>query len=184
MGNALPDSINDMRAYFGDRVAILQNRMHAANTDMWDAYWDGAKPRGENFCRNRLIEHISGQLPEAIRFEPEMHMPGQKRADIAAIRNSIGLPVEIKGQWHKEVWNAPMAQLAALYARDWHAEGRGAYIVIWFGNVPGKQLPRHSGGLDAPRTPTALRQMLIDLVPETHRSVIDIYVIDVSKLPK
>lgn len=184
MANALPDGIDDMRAYFGDRISVLHDRMHGANTDMWEAYWDGAKPRGENFCRNRLIEHISGQLPEAIRFEPEMHMPGQKRADIAAIRNGIGLPVEIKGQWHKEVWNAPMEQLAALYARDWHAEGRGAYIVIWFGSVPGKQLPKHPDGLDAPKTPQALQQLLVDRLPEAQRSLIDVYVIDVSRPPK
>ncbi|WP_333568537.1 NACHT domain-containing protein [Sphingorhabdus sp.] len=184
MANALPDSVDDMRAYFGDRISVLQDRMHGTNTDMWEAYWDGAKPRGENFCRNRLIEHISGQLPEAIRFEPEMHMPGQKRADIAVIRNSIGLPVEIKGQWHKEVWNAPMEQLAALYARDWHAEGRGVYIVMWFGSVSGKQLPRHPDGLDAPKTSQELQLMLVDRLPEAQRSLIDIYVVDVSRLPK
>ena len=181
MAGALPDSIDDMRAYFGDRIATLRQRMHGTNTDMWEAYWDGSKPRGENFCRNRLIEHISGQLPEAIRFEPEMHMPRQKRADIAAIRNSIGLPIEIKGQWHKDVWIAPMQQLAALYGRDWHAEGRGVYIVIWFGSVPGKQLPRNPDGLPAPETPQALEHMLIDRLPETHRTLIDIYVIDVSR---
>ena len=89
-----------------DRLDALQSRMHASNTDVWEAYWANSKPRSENFCRNRLIDHISGCLPDSIRFEPEMHMPGQKRADIAAIRESIGLPVEIKCQWHKEVWDA------------------------------------------------------------------------------
>ena len=181
LSGALPESIDDMRAFFGDRIVTLQGRMHNTNTDMWESYWNGAKPRGENFCRNRLIEHISGQLPEAVRFEPEMHMPNQKRADIAAIRNSIGLPVEIKGQWHKDVWNAPMDQLAARYTRDWHAEGRGAYIVIWFGNVPGKQLPKHPEGLAPPATPQALRQMLVDDLPETHRSLIDVSVVDASR---
>jgi hypothetical protein len=180
--NALPETVDDMRAYFGDRVATVQARMHATNTDMWEAYWDGSKPRNENFCRNRLVEHISGQLPPSIRFEPEMHMPNQKRADIAAIRERIGLPVEIKGQWHSEVWGAPVEQLAAKYARDWHAEGRGVYIVIWFGNVPRKQLPPHPDGLPPPTTPESLRTMLVDRIPEAMRDLIDVYVVDVTRM--
>ncbi len=179
---ALPRTVDDMRAYFGDRLSVVQARMHATNTDMWEAYWDGNAPRGENFCRNRLVEHISAQLPEAVRFEPEALMPGQKRADIAAIHGGIGLPVEIKGQWHPQVWDAATEQLEALYARDWHAEGRGAYIVVWFGNVPGKQLPPHPEGLPAPESPGELLGMLVDRLPPASRGLIDVYVIDVSRM--
>jgi hypothetical protein len=181
--NGLPESIDDMRAYFADRILDLDTRMRGSNTDMWQAYWAEGKPQSENFCRNRLVEHISGQLPQAIRFEPEMHMPGQKRADIAAIRNRVGLPVEIKGQWHPEVWTAPTEQLAARYTRDWHAEGRGAYIVLWFGDVPGKNLSVHPDGLARPNTPDDLRAMLVDRLPESLRDVIDIFVINVSPCP-
>ena len=181
MARELPETIDDMRAYFADRIEILQERMQASNTDTWEVYWTDDGPREENFCRNRLIEHISGQLPPSIRFEPEMHMPGQKRADIAAIRNEIELPVEIKGQWHREVWNAASDQLDANYTRDWHAEGRGVYIVLWFGNVPEKRLPGHPEGLERPDTPEALQEMLIDRLPEARRSSIDVFVIDVSR---
>ncbi len=162
MTDELPETIDDMRAFFADRIADLQGRMRGSNTDMWEAYWVDDRPRKETFCRNRLIEHISGALPESIRFEPEMHMPGQTRVDIAAIRNTIGLPVEIKCQWHREVWNAASDQLDTKYARDWRAQGRGVYIVLWFGDVPGKQIPGHPEGLERPATPETLRQMLID----------------------
>ena len=181
MTNGLPDTIDQMRAFFAERIEDLQARMHGSNTDMWEAYWDGDRPRHETFCRNRMIEHISTLLPPSIRFEPEKHMPGQRRADIAAIRNAVGLPVEIKGQWHREVWNAACDQLDANYARDWQAEGRGVYVVLWFGHVPGKQLPRHPDGLQRPRTPEGLRQMLMDRLPEERRSWIDVFVIEVSK---
>lgn len=181
VGGGLPSTIDDMRAFFGDRIQALNDRMHSTATDMWEAYWDGTKPRGENFCRNRLVEHISGQLPDAIRFAPEMHMPQQKRADIAAILGSIALPVEIKGQWHPEVWTAPIEQLAARYLHDWYAEGRGAYIVLWFGDLPGKNLPAHPDGLARPKTPDDLRTMLINRLPENLRDVIDVYVVDVSR---
>ena len=177
----LPDSIDQMRAFFADRIEDLQKQMHASNTDMWEAYWDGKRPKGENFCRNRMIEHISRQLPRSIRFEPERHMPRQKRADIAAIRNTVGLPVEIKGQWHRNVWDAACDQLDANYARDWQAGGRGAYIVLWFGDVPRKRLRGHPEGLGQPDTPEALRRMLIDRLPEDRRFWIDIFVLDVTR---
>ncbi|MBS1001143.1 hypothetical protein JK169_08995 [Acetobacter persici] len=184
VNDGLPSTIDDMRAFFGDRIIAINAQMHSTATDMWEAYWDGAKPRDENFCRNRLIEHISGQLPGTIRFVPEMYMPQQKRADIAAILGSIGLPVEIKGQWHPEVWIAPVEQLAARYLHDWHAEGRGVYIVLWFGDVSRKNLPVHPDGLARPKTPDDLRAMLIDRLPENLRDVIDVYVVDVSSPTK
>jgi hypothetical protein len=179
--NALPKSIDDMRIFFGERVSDADKKMHSTSTDRWEAYWNGNQPYEENRCRNRLVEHISSELPEAIRFATEMTMPGQKRADIAAILGRLGLPVEIKGQWHPEVWTAPVEQLAARYMHDWNAEGRGVYIVLWFGNVPGKNLPRHPNGLARPATPAALKAMLEDRLPSELRSVVDIYVVDVSR---
>ena len=181
MEKGLPENIDDMRAYFADRIERLQQQIRGSNTDMWEAYWAGSRPQGENYCRNRMIDHIRGHLPESLRFEPEFHMPRQRRADIAAIRNQIGLPVEIKGQWHRDVWNAASDQLDANYTRDWHAKGRGAYIVLWFGNAPGKQLRPHPDGLARPDTPEMLRQMLIDRLPEARRAWIDVYVIDISR---
>ena len=98
----------------------------------------------------------------------------------AASRDAIGLPVEIKGQWHRDVWNAASDQLDANYARDWHAQGRGVYVVLWFGDVPGKQLPGHPDARERPLTPETLREMLNDRLPEARRFWIDIFVMDVS----
>lgn len=181
MACGLPEDISDMRAWFEDRIETVQERMHGSNTSMWRAYWVEDQPRDENFCRDRLVEHISGHLPESIRIEPEMHMPDGRRADIVVIRNSIGLPVEIKGQWNRHVWDAANDQLDASYTRDWHAEGCGVYIVLWFGDVAEKRLPTHPDGHDLPQTPGSLRRMLIDRLPEVRRSCIDVFVIDVSK---
>ena len=181
VANSLPESIDDMRTWFGDRIDTLKKRIRGSDTDMWEAYWDGDQPRRENFCRNRLVEHVSGQLPESIRFGPETSMPAGKRSDIALTRNRMKLPVEIKCQWHRDVWNAASVQLDAGYAIDWQAEGRGAYIVLWFGDVPGKQLPRHPDAVPGPETPEALKQLLIDRLPEERRSCIDVFVIDVAK---
>ncbi len=182
MKDDLPETIDDMRSYFADRLEELQERIQGSNTDIWEVYWkDKDEPQDENFCRNRMIECILQQLPESIRFEPEMHMPNQKRVDIAAICNNIGLPAEIKGQWHPNVWNAANDQLEN-YTRDWRAEGRGVYIVLWFGEnvLPQKKLKRHPDDIEQPKTPGRLQELLIDRLPEARRTDIDVFVIDVS----
>ena len=181
MANDLPESIDDMRAYLTDHLDALQQRIHGSNTDMWEAYWAEERPREEEFCRNRLVDQLSGLMSDSIRLEPEMRMPNRRRADFVTIRNAIGLPVEIKGQWHREVWNAASDQLDAHYAREWSAQGRGVYIVLWFGDVPDQRLPKHPEGLDRPQTPRALRQMLIDRLPEARRLQIDVFVVDVAR---
>ena len=179
--NALPESIDQMRAFFADRIEEFQRRIDGGDTNMREAYWnDTGKPRNEEYCRDRLIEHVTGPLPESIRFGPEVRMPDRKRTDIALTRNAIKLPVEIKGQWEKNVWNAVNDQLDALYTVDWQADGRGVYIVLWFGNVPRKNLPKHPDGLPPPKTPGELEGMLKDRLPEARRSSIDIFVIDLS----
>ncbi len=43
----VPETIDDMRAYFADRIEAVQDRMQGSNTDMWEAYWADARPKGE-----------------------------------------------------------------------------------------------------------------------------------------
>ncbi|MYE06860.1 MAG: hypothetical protein F4Y04_06530 [Chloroflexi bacterium] len=182
MNEALPEKVDDMRAWFADRIEEFRERIQGGDTNMREAYWsDTGKPRKEEFCRDRLVEHVSGPLPESIRFGPEQRMPDRKRADIAILRNAVKLPVEIKGQWEKNVWNAANEQLGDRYAVDWQAKGCGVYIVLWFGEVPCKNLPNHPDGLPRPRTPEELERMLEDRLPEARRPFTDIFVIDLSR---
>lgn len=182
MSGDLPENVDDMRGWFADRLEIFRKKVRGGDTNMWEAYWiDPGEPRNEEFCRDRLIEHVSGPLPESIRFGPEARMPDRKRADIALTRNAIKLPVEIKGQWERNVWNAVNDQLDAKYTVDWQADDRGVYIVLWFGDIPGKNLPKPPDGLPRPETPGELERMLKDRLPEARRSSIDIYVIDLSR---
>ena len=182
MSETLPENVDDMRAWFADRLEEFRDRIRGSDTNMREAYWnDTGEPRNEEYCRDRLIEHVSGQLPESIRFGPETRMPERKRADIVLARNAMKLPVEIKGQRERNVWNAVNDQLDAKYTVDSQAEGRGVYIVLWFGNVPRKNLPTHPDGLPRPKTPEELERMLRDRLLEARRSSIDIYVIDLSR---
>ena len=44
----------------------------------------------------------------------------------------------------------------------------------------GRSLPAHPEGLARPEIPVELRQMLIDRLPESRRSQIDVFVIDLT----
>ena len=79
MTDELPENIDDMRAYLADHLDTLQERMHASSTDMWEAYWTEEGPQGEDYCRNRRVDH----LPDAIRLVPERRV-ATARAGLAS----------------------------------------------------------------------------------------------------
>ena len=110
-------------------------------------------------------------------------MPEAKRADIVAIYRGEGIPIEIKGQWHSEVWDAANRTVdrEIRTGRGSRAHGRGTYLVLWFGNVPGRNLPKHPGELPKPASPSQLREMLMAQLTQAERSRIDVFVFNVSK---
>ena len=140
MANGPPETVDQMRAWFADRIDQFREQIRGSSTNMWKAYWkEPDQPQDENDCRDRMIEHFPNNFPESIRLEREASAPSETRMDIALIRNQIKLPIEIKGQWNKDVWNAPTEQLAAKYAVDYQAKSRGVYIVLWFGDKVNKK---------------------------------------------
>ena len=182
MEDGLPESIDAMRACLLDLLDQIQEQMQASNTDMWEVYWtEDGHPKGEIFCRNRLVERLRPLVPAGVQIEPEGQQgPGARSADFVASHDDIRLPIEIKGQWNRDVWDAASEQLDAYYAREWRAKGRGLYIVLWFGCVRRKQLKRHPEGLDRPETPDELRQMLVDRIPKARRAQLDVFVLDLT----
>jgi len=181
LAGTLPGGIDDLKAILLDRLDLVQDYIKNGDTGAWEAFWTGDKPKSENTCRDRLLDQMRAKAPVEINFLPEITMPDVSRADIVAIYRDFGLPVEIKGQWHNNVWDAASVQLIEKYARDWRAYNRGIYLVLWFGNVPGRNLPKHPEGLSRPTSPDALREMLLDRLSATERARINVIVLDVSK---
>ena len=114
---------------------------------------------------------------------PEGHLADDKRADIIALRPGMRLPIEIKGQWHSELWRAASSQLERLYATDYAAERRGIYLVLWFGpNVRDGKKPRAPAvGQRRPLTPNKLREDLIQTSDATRDGSIEFVVLDLSR---
>ncbi len=179
--NANPTSVSDLKALILDHLEDVQNYVSHMDTDSWKSFWQDNSPQSENFCRDRLIDFLRPRLGRTIDLFPELPMPYQTRVDIYATVLNQGLPIEIKGQWNSDVWNAAKTQLDERYTHDLRTEGFGIYLVLWFGNVEGKNLPNRSGKGAPPCTPKELQQMLHDDLNDDQKSRIDIVVFDVSK---
>jgi hypothetical protein len=176
-----PGTIDDLKALLLDRLETVQTYLRNADTDGWEAFWVGDKPKDENTCRDRVLDALRPRVPQDIDLFPECLMPEKNRCDILAIHHGKGLPIEVKGQWHKEVWNASQTQLDDQYGRDWRADGRGIYLVLWFGPTKGKNLTSPPDGLARPKSPEELATALSGRLTDSERARIDVFVLDISK---
>jgi hypothetical protein len=95
-------------------------------------------------------------------------------------------PLEAKGQWHRDVWQAASSQLGQSYSLDYQAAGRGIYVVFWFGRdaPPGKRLKRPPDSVPSPETPEQMKVMLEQRIQRGFRDSITVYVLDLSKKMK
>jgi hypothetical protein len=93
------------------------------------------------------------------------------------------MPIEIKCQWHRDLWHAADSQLDKLYSRDWSAEGRGIYLVLWFGHQddPSKRLRTPGRERAMPTSPQDLQQMLISSSQAAQDGRVAVVVMDLSR---
>ena len=167
----LPVTIDDLKALTLDAIDTVQLYLRQGDTTAWRAFWSKGSPHDENTCRDRLLDVLRGHIPKAIAALPETRMPDAKRTDIAVIYNGMGLPVEIKGQWHKDVWNAPSEQLIDLYTKDSSRERARKFnprLLVWTsrrqecGSASGRKAgARNSRRIapDASRPPRSVRAL-------------------------
>lgn len=180
-----PSNADDLKSLIVEELAIAEKKLVGDDLDQVRDFWgDNGKPYDENRCRDRLAALIG---PELIRYEvqriTEADMPKTKRADMAFARGQLQLPMEVKGQWHKKVWDAATRQLDQQYLIDWRSEQRGIYCVLWFGDLPsrsGRRLKAAPKGVATPKTPDEMRETLIARIPESRRPLIDVVVLDLT----
>ena len=178
-----PQSAADVQAIVLDALGELGCRLRGDPTNpVNNFYADDGTPREENACRDQMLIAL-GTLPYSITYLPEVASPQARRCDAAFSYRSFRVPLEAKRQWHRDVWTAAASQLDLLYASDHAADGKGIYVVFWFGPnaVGGRRMPRHPNGATAPTTPQELEAMLQALLPAGRDSDIAIIVLDCTR---
>jgi hypothetical protein len=180
-----PSNADDLKSLVLEELTVAQKILIGDDVDQVRDFWsDAGMPYDENRCRDRLTAMIG---PELMRYNiqriTEADMPKTKRADLAFACGQLQIPMEVKGQWHPEVWQAATDQLDLKYLIDWRSGQRGIYCVLWFGNLPstsGRRLQAPPKGLKAPDSAKEMRKMLIERIPEARRALIDVVVLDLT----
>ncbi len=177
-----PVTNDDLQALLVDELVALQERIRNGSTNDILPFWNGDKPHDENYCRDRITSAINPFLERYnVRAHTEGAMPDNTRCDLLNTHGLMNLPIEIKGQWHKDVWAAAAEQLQN-YTREYHSDGRGIYLVLWFGYL-GPRHPKNPRAWKGQALPKTLNKMK-ELLAVKFESVSDktkIITIDLSK---
>ncbi len=183
LSNKSPIGPADLQAIVLDRLDQIAKEIQTSNSDLFRQFWTEGpndKHKSENSCRDALLAMLRGQLePLGIDSQPEFDYAADKRADIrVSYRNTIVLPIEIKGEWHSELWTAMQSQLIPQYTRLAETKGYGIFLVLWVG---GSEQNRARDGGKKPISPSELASRLSACIPKESQRQIAIRVIDITK---
>ncbi len=188
LNNLKPANVDDLTTLTMDHLSRLSEEVRTNNTDNYKRFWNEdsytrpESPKAENSCRDYLTEKLRALLSSfEVDVQPETHEANDRRADMSLSFHSNGsafhLRIEIKLDHSKDLWRAIHEQLIALYTLDPETQGRGIFLVVWFGE---KTMPAPPSG-KKPKTPTALARRLIETLTAEEKKLINVFVLDVSK---
>jgi len=189
LNNLKPANAADLAALAMDHLRKLSGDIRASNTDSYKRFWNVdshnrlVSPKPENSCRDYLVERFQALLsPLDVDVQPEAHEANDKRSDMRLSCHSNGsafhLPIEIKLDNSPDLWRAIHEQLIPLYTLDLATQGRGIFLVVWFGE---RNVPAPPSG-KKPKNPIELEARLIETLTAEERRLIDVFALDVSKL--
>jgi hypothetical protein len=184
LSNKAPTGPADLQAIVLDRLEQIAGDIQTSNSDLFRQFGtegtDG-KHKSENSCRDALLAMLRGQLePLGIDSQPEFDYAGDCRADIrVSYNNQMVVPIEIKGEWHRELWASVRNQLIPQYTKQKETEGFGIYLVLWFG---GKEQPPAGDGEKKPVTPAELESRLRKNLPKDVQQWVAVRVLDIPRV--
>lgn len=181
--NIAPVTIADLQAFMVEELKVVQAKIKSDDVDSWRGFYDDkGVPYEEERCRDHLLGLLR-QGSERVRLDPETHVGGDKEVDITCAVGELRIPIEIKGQWHSELWRGADAQLDRLYTVDWRAGGCGIYLVLWFGDrqEPNKRLSSPGRAACRPGTAEELRQSLIAVSAAARYGRVVVFVLDLDR---
>ena len=178
-----PQSVADVQAVVLDKFDVLKARLRGDALDRVDAYYrEDGTPKEENECRTQMLIHLE-TLPFNIQAPIEVAMPRGKRSDAAFVFGQFAIPLEAKGQWHKDVWTAAKTQLDRFYSIEHKSASKGIYVVFWFGEaVPkSRKLKAPPDKALKPASSEEMELALRALIPQERRDDIAVVVLDLTR---
>jgi len=175
-------TVEGLRALLLEELRDLQQAINGSEFDPIEIFYNDGKRVDENTASKRIAERLQLRLTALnMAVTIEHQLKDARRCDITATAMLGGsrklLVIEVKGQWHRELFTAAAAQLHERYSIHPDAEQQGIYLVLWFGGgekVAGKTDSSISG-------PDELYLKVIASVPEELRGLTDVFVLDLSR---
>jgi hypothetical protein len=174
-----PTTPAQLQAVLLEELRVVQAKLRGSDVDWYRDFSKDGVPRVEDECRDTILKMLR-PLPFGIAAAPEGHLADDKRCDIICTLGDTMVPVEIKGQWHPQLWIAADRQLDHLYVNDWRAE-RGIYLVLWFGRDVSKIPVNPPEGVAAPQTADALQAALAARSATTREGRTEVVVLDLTR---
>lgn len=175
-------TVEGLRQLVLNELSNLQSAIDGGEFNTGERFYAGEKRLDEEPCTRIIAERLSLILEsQNITVTPEHHLKHDKRCDFTTTKVLGGkrrlLVTEVKGQWHRELYEAASEQLNNLYAIHPDAEQQGIYLVIWFG-ADEKVARSKNHGISSAKE---LKGKLEATLPDELKGLIDIFVLDVSK---
>lgn len=183
--NKAPKNCKDLKTLILELLAEIQSKVKSSELDSYKMFYEDGKnknprnPHGENYCRDRLADLLKPYVePYQFRLDTEKDMPDDKRADLVCNSSEIQLPIEVKGQWHDDLWTAMNDQLGDLYLKEYQSQGQGIYLIFYFGQNSTKNLKSNKNY--QPQNASELQEYLTACVKDKYKEGIDVFVMDLS----
>lgn len=179
LDSGMPADAGDLQATMLYALNTVQAQLRGNDVDWYRGYFrEDGRHKNEEPCRDELIKMLRA-IDGRFEYAPERHVADDKRVDIfVRADGQSALPIEVKGQWHPELWTGADAQLDYLYLNDWRAE-RGIYLALWFGG--NAKLAKVPTGVARPTTAAELEQALVATSKAARDGRVAIVVLDLTR---
>lgn len=175
-------TVEDLRGLVLEELRTAERWFRQSETDPIASFYIREKHVNENTARNRIVERLEPRLRQLdVIVSIESAMARQNRCDFTAVSSIDGkrtcLVVEVKGQWHRELFEAASTQLYERYSHHPDAAEQGIYLVLWFGQhlkIAGKT----THGI---RSSAELEETIRSGLPVSLVGAIDVVVLDLSR---
>ncbi|WP_272530723.1 MULTISPECIES: NACHT domain-containing protein [unclassified Providencia] len=175
-------TVEGLRELIIQELYEFQKSIHGGEFNPVDRFYEKDERLDEVRSTQIIAERLSLRLEsQGITITPEHQLKDQNRSDFTASKVINGkrrlLVTEVKGQWHRELYDAASSQLYERYSIHPDAEQQGIFLVIWFGEME-SVAGRKKHGL---KSAQELKNSIEAKLPAELRKFIDIFVLDVSR---
>jgi hypothetical protein len=180
-----PANVEDLQVLALEALVDVGIQIQANSNNLYKYFWnqkdkDPQEHKNEESCRDAFLPMLAQALrPFDIECQREAHYVMDNKSDIrlSYLSANLELPIEIKGEWHADLWSAASNQLIKKYTISPNTEGHGIYLVLWFG---GKWQGNPKDGGRKAVSALDLKARLETTVPLEHVAKVKVHVLDVS----